>query len=241
MLPPKLTLLEYAAARGFDPATLARAVKAARLPEPAGLRDGQDIYPVAELDAALDVTGQDMTPAEYAARRGLTGDVARTVKRAGVEPVGGRDGQPLYPGPELDRVFGYVPGAVTLDGLASELGVSRSTVKETWRKTYKHLWPEPVGKRGKEKLFDRQEMEPVVRAARNLPPVQGAPGDLMTWEQVCEYLKPVTPKSTMAWRKSRKTWPAGVIGSDGVERWRRADVDRAQAKLAGRGKGPAAG
>lgn len=189
------------------------------------------------------MVAQKLTLLEYASDRGI--DPAELSKyfnyrRPLPTAVGERGGQAVYLAADLDKARGVIPGAVTLDELAAELGVDPKTVKITWRTRYKDLWPEPAGKRGRTLLFDRQAVEPVVRAARNLPPEQGDPDDRLDWKQVVEYLEPVTPESTMKWRRSQGTWPAGVVGDDGVERWRRSDVDEAQARLSARGKGPAA-
>lgn len=117
----------------------------------------------------------------------------------------------------------------TLEDIAQRCGIGTKAVRAL---RAKYGWT-PVGKRIRAYTYDPVEVEASLRREARLPEPEGDADDLLTWEGVCEYLgRGGVARSTLDWRRWRGLWPSGVVGADGVERWRRGDVEEAQRSFA---------
>lgn len=190
-----------------------------------------------------------LTLTEYAAMRGVSRRLVAEKwpkRHADVwpSPVGTRaphgHGRPasVYRLADLDRVWAAdQPEGVTLAEYAQSRGLARTTVTNTWPGRYADIWPEPVGRRGNAYVYRPGDLDQVRRRAAGLPPAEGAPDDLLSWEGVCAYLgRGGVALKTMQWRRWAGKWESGVVGSDGVERWSRGRVEELQEGLARRGE-----
>ncbi|MET9712547.1 hypothetical protein [Nocardiopsis alba] len=247
--PQTITLTEYASARDLDLDELTEwASTHSPLPEVVGQRDGDPTYRLVDLDVAR---GGTVTIADFAAEHDLD---ERQIKMSwpkwhpGSFPpqVGtlkrGRGTFKLFPRIPLELIRLEIEAGLTQAEYAERIGVPVETVRRTWWQRYPELRPEPIGARARTSVYRVSDMDRIRRACQGLPlEVSGASEDLLTWGQVLSYLAsaaertPGAGREAMERRRAQGVWPSGEVGADGVERWRRGEVERVQAELTARG------
>lgn len=246
--PQEITLAGYAELRdlGLDELTC-WATTQPNL-QPAGECQGHSTYRLVDLDVAR---GGTTTIKDFSAEHGLD---ERQIKMSWPKwhphtfppQVGtlkrGRGTLKLYPRIPLEIIRTEIEAAWTQAEFADHIGIPLETVRRTWWRRHPDLTPEPIGARSRTSLYRFEDLDRLRRACQGLPlESAGAPQDLLNWAQVLEYLSeaagrtPGAGRESMERRRAQGMWPAGRVGADGIERWRRADVDRAQVELTSRG------
>lgn len=246
--PQELTLAQYASLRGFDLAELTEWAASHPPPEPVGEREGQPVYRLVDVDVAR---GGTVTVADFAAEHGLD---ERQIKMSWPKwhpdafppQVGtlkrGRGVLKLYPRIPLDLIRLEIEAGLTQAEFAERIGVPVETVRRTWWRRFPELQPEPIGARAKTSVYRVGEMERLRRACQGLPvEAVGSPEDLLTWDQLVSYFAEAAERTSgagreaMERRRAQGVWPPGLVGVDGVERWRRGEAEQVQAELTSRG------
>lgn len=246
--PQELTLSSYAELRGQDLGELTSWAATQPTLQQVGEQQGHPLYRLVDLDVAR---GGTTTIKDFAAEHDLD---ERQIKMSWPKwhpalfppQVGtlkrGRTTLNLYPRLPLEMIRAQIEAGWTLEEFAGHHGLAVKTLRHTWWKRFPDLTPEPVGARDRTSLYRLDDLERLYRACQGLPlDPGGAPADLLTWAQVLEYLSeaaertPGARRESMERRRAEGMWPVGQVGSDGVERWRRAEVDRVQAELTSRG------
>lgn len=246
--PQEITLATYAQIRGLDPDDLTSWAASQPGLEQVGEDHGQPLYRLVDVDVAQ---GGTTTIKDFAAEHDLD---ERQIKMSWPKwhpqtfppQVGtlkrGRATLHLYPRIPLEVIRAEIEAGWTQQEFADHLGVPWATVRHTWWRRFPELTPEPIGARARTSLYRLEDLHRLRRACQGLPlePV-GSPQDLLTWGQVLEYLAeaaertPGAGRESMERRRAEGVWPAGQVGADGVERWRRVDVEQVQADLTSRG------
>ncbi len=247
--PQETTLAEYAGARGLDLGELTDWASAhPPLPQEVGGRDGDPTYRLVDLDVAR---GGTVTITDFAAEHDLP---ERQIKMSWPKwhpevfppEVGtlkrGHGVLKLYPRIPLELIRAEIAAGQTQAEFAERVGVSVETVRRTWWRRFPELQPEPIGARSKTSVYRIGDMERVRRACQGLPvEPAGSPEDLLTWDQLVSYFAeaagraPGAGREAMQRRRAQGVWPLGVVGADGVERWRRGEAEQVQAELTARG------
>lgn len=246
--PQTITLAEYASARDLDLAELTEWADAHPLPSAVGEREGQPTYRLVDLDVAR---GGTVTIADFAAEHALD---ERQIKmswpkwhpEAFPPPVGtlkrGRGVLKLYPRIPLELIWAEIEAGQTQTEFAERIGVSVETVRRTWWRRFPELRPEPIGARARTSVYRVSDMDRIRRACQGLPlEAVGSPEDLLTWDQLVSYFAEAAERTSgagreaMERRRAQGVWPPGVVGADGVERWRRGEAEQVQAELTSRG------
>lgn len=246
--PQNLTLDEYAALRDLDPEQVTDWTGPP--PRPVGERDGRPLYRLVDVDVAR---GGTTTIKDFAAEHGLD---ERQIKTSWPKwhpdtfppEVGtlkrGHGVLKLYPRIPLEVIRARIEAGVTVAEFAERIGVSAGTVRHTWWKRHPEFTPSPIGARSRVSLYRLEDLERLRRVCQGLPAdPTGSAEDWLTWHQLVMYFAeaaervPGAGREVMEARRAQGVWPAGVVGADGVERWRRGEAERVQAELTARGGG----
>ncbi|GAB2714564.1 helix-turn-helix transcriptional regulator [Streptomyces bullii] len=119
------------------------------------------------------------------------------------------------------------PQGETYTEIAARHGRSEYRVRNAWARHPQ--WPEPIGKRGKQLLFDPAAVDQVIAEHIERPAVELEPRRLYTAKEI-EALTGVTAATIRADR-SKGRWPVPDDTSGRAHRWNGATVTQA---LAGR-------
>jgi hypothetical protein len=110
--------------------------------------------------------------------------------------------------------------------IASRYDRAVTTVQKLWMPRAE--WPAPVGRRGRWNEYDATEVEQAVRAhfLREEAPAAGDPDDLLTVNEIAEYLE-LAPGTVRADISRGRLQLGEPDDSAGAKRWRRRTVDAA--------------
>ncbi len=246
--PQDISLADYARSRKVELDELTTWAGSPAVPSPVGERDGEMVYRLTDLDVAR---GGTVTISDFAAEHDLP---ERQIKmnwakwHPAVFPVQvgtlkrGRGVLKLYPRIPLEMIRAEIEAGQTQAEFAERIGVSVETVRRTWWRRFPELAPDPIGARAKTSVYRVEEMERLRRACQGLPvEAAGSAEDLLSWHQLVSYFAEASERTSgagreaMERRRAQGVWPPGVVGADGVERWRRGEAERVQVELTARG------